>query len=88
MKQLRILFTCLCAACLVALAPIGIIFGIEVVALCAAAAGVFFLLMLLCKQAQERKEDASLTTFLSTDAEETKNPETDDAATQSDDQEK
>lgn len=56
MKALRIIFTVLCAACLLALFPVGTFLDFGYAAIVAVAAGVFFLAMLACKRAQEKKE--------------------------------
>ena len=57
MKQIRIICTIICALCLAAVMPIGTFFGLEAAILCGVGAGLFFLLMLLCKQSQEFKEE-------------------------------
>ena len=57
LKQLRIIFTCLCALCLVAIFPIGLWLGLEAVIACVVVGGACFFLMLLCKQAQEEREE-------------------------------
>ncbi len=64
MKQLRIIFTILCALCLLAIAPLGMLFGLEAFLVCGVAAGFFFLLMLLCKQRQEIQEERNYTPSL------------------------
>lgn len=56
MKKLRILFTVLAAVCLVAIIPAGIFFDWIGFLVCGVPALIFFLLMLLCKQAQEKQE--------------------------------
>ena len=57
MKTLRILFTILSAVCLAALPLVGIFGGMDFVAIPLLGAGVFFLLMLFCKNKQEQQEE-------------------------------
>ena len=57
MKTLRILFTILSALCLAALPLVGIFGGMDYVAIPLLGAGVFFLLMLFCKNKQEQQEE-------------------------------
>ena len=56
MKHLRIIFTILCAICIAALFPLGMILGWGPAGYCLLGAFLFFGLMLLCKQSQEAKE--------------------------------
>lgn len=56
LKHLRIIFTILCAICIAALFPLGMIFGWGPAGICLVCAFLFFGLMLLCKQSQEMKE--------------------------------
>ena len=56
MLILRVVFTILSALCLGALLPV-FAFGWQYSVLCGAAAFLFFILMLICKQAQERAEN-------------------------------
>ena len=56
MKILRIVFTVLCALCLLAVFPVGTFLDFGYAVIIAFFAGVFFLAMLACKKAQERKE--------------------------------
>ena len=53
---LRIIFSVLSAVCVGALIPVGAALGLPWAFACLLGAGLFFLLMLLCKQSQERKE--------------------------------
>lgn len=55
MLILRILFTVLSALCLGALIPVAIL-GWQYAVMCGLGAFLFFILMLLCKQAQEQRE--------------------------------
>ena len=55
MYVLRIVFTILSALCLVALLPAGTFGGMPYFLVCAGGAALFFVLMLLCKRAQEKK---------------------------------
>lgn len=55
-KNLRIVFTVLSAICLAAAIPLGMFFGLVAVIGTLIGAGVFFFLMLLCKQSQESAE--------------------------------
>ena len=54
--KLRILFTVLSALCLVALLPMGTFFGLSAFIPTALCAGIFFFVMLFCKQEQEKRE--------------------------------
>jgi hypothetical protein len=56
MATLRIIFTILSALCLAAILPAGTFGGMPYFFICAGGAGVFFLLMLLCKRKQEVNE--------------------------------
>ena len=56
MAVLRIIFTILSALCLAAILPAGTFGGMPYVLICAGGAGVFFLLMLLCKKWQDKKK--------------------------------
>lgn len=56
MKILRIIFTLLCAACLLAVFPIGTFFDFGYAMIALLFAGVFFLAMLFFKNRQERNE--------------------------------
>ena len=56
MSVLRIIFTILSAVCLAALLPAGTFGGMPYVFVCAGGAGLFFLLMLLCKKIQDKKQ--------------------------------
>ena len=55
-KNLRIVFTILSAICLAAAIPLGIFFGYAGWIGALIGAGIFFFLMLLCKQSQEFAE--------------------------------
>ncbi|MBQ7770077.1 MAG: hypothetical protein IJ373_02705 [Clostridia bacterium] len=55
-KNLRIIFTILSAICLAAAIPLGIFFDFVGIISAALGAGIFFVLMLLCKQSQEFAE--------------------------------
>ena len=55
MSVFRIVFTILSALCLGALIPLGI-FAWQYAVICGLGAFLFFVLMLLCKQAQEQRE--------------------------------
>ncbi len=63
MKFLTILFTNLCALCIAALFPLGMIFGWGPAGYCLLGAFLFFGLMLLCKQSQEAKEQKESSTL-------------------------
>lgn len=52
MKQLRIVFTILCAICVAALPLAGIFGGLPFAGLALIGAGIFFFLMLACKSRQ------------------------------------
>ncbi len=56
MKTLRIIFTVLCAVCLLALFPIGAFWDFAYALPVLILAGVFFLAMLFFKNRQESKE--------------------------------
>ena len=56
MVVLQIIFTILSALCLAALLPAGTFGGMPYVLICAGGAGVFFLLVLLCKKLKKGKE--------------------------------
>jgi hypothetical protein len=56
MKTLRILFTILCAICLAVAMPLGTFFDWLWALPCLLLAGVFFMLMWICKGAQENQE--------------------------------
>lgn len=55
-KNLRIVFTVLSAICLAAAIPLGIFFDYVGIVSTLLGAGIFFMLMLLCKQSQEFAE--------------------------------
>ena len=55
-KNLRIVFTILSALCLAAAIPLGIFFDYVGIISALLGAGIFFVLMLLCKQSQEFAE--------------------------------
>lgn len=55
-KNLRIVFTVLSAICLAAAIPLGIFFDYVGIVSALLGAGIFFMLMLLCKQSQEFAE--------------------------------
>ena len=55
-KNLRIVFTILSAICLAVAIPLGIAFDFPGILCAAIGAGIFFLLMLICKQSQEAAE--------------------------------
>ena len=68
MATLRIIFTILSALCLAAILPAGTFGGLPYVFICAGGAGIFFLLMLLCKRVQESKQPKEKTPdFLNSD---------------------
>lgn len=56
MKICRIVFTILCAICLAALPIVGVFGGMEWLVAPLFFAGVFFMLMLACKNAQLNRE--------------------------------
>ena len=56
-KNLRIVFTILSAICLAVSIPLGIFFGYAGWIGALLGAGIFFILMLLCKQSQEFAEE-------------------------------
>lgn len=58
-KNLRIIFTILSAICLTAAIPLGIFFDYVGWISALLGAGIFFMLMLLCKQSQEFAEEKS-----------------------------
>jgi hypothetical protein len=64
MKTLRILFTILSAVCLAALPLVGIFGGMDFVTIPLLGAGVFFLLMLFCKNKQEQQEEVKRPTVI------------------------
>ncbi len=55
-KIFRIIFTVLSAVCIAFVIPVGMLFDLTWACIVGLGAGVFFLAMLLCKQAQEQKE--------------------------------
>lgn len=55
-KNLRIIFTILSAICLAAVIPMGMLFDYPGLFGALIGAGIFFMLMLLCKQSQESAE--------------------------------
>jgi len=57
-KNLRIIFTILSAICIAAVLPVGAFFNLTWAIITALAAFLLYLLMLVCKQAQE-KQDAT-----------------------------
>jgi hypothetical protein len=68
MVILRIIFTILSALCLAALLPAGTFGGMPYVLICAGGAGVFFLLVLLCKKLEKGTEPPKTTAdFLNPD---------------------
>ena len=56
MKQLRIVFTILCAVCVAALPLAGIFGGLPFAGIALIGAGIFFFLMLACKSRQLANE--------------------------------
>ena len=56
MAIFRIIFTILSVLCVGALIPLGI-FAWQYAVICGLGAFLFFVLMLLCKQAQEQREE-------------------------------
>lgn len=56
MKTLRIVFTVLCAVCLLAVFPVGTFLDFGYALAVLILAGFFFLAMLFCKNKQEQKE--------------------------------
>ena len=56
MKTLRIIFTVLCAVCLLAVFPVGAFWDFKYAMPILLLAGFFFLAMLFCKNRQEQKE--------------------------------
>ena len=56
MKTLRIIFTILCAICLAVAMPLGTFFDWLWALPCLLLAGIFFMLMWICKGAQENQE--------------------------------
>ena len=56
MKTLRIVFTVLCAVCLLAVFPVGTFLDFGYALPILILAGFFFLAMLFCKNKQEQKE--------------------------------
>ena len=57
MKYLRIVFTILSAVCVAGAVPFGFLFGWWAAGACALGAMIFFGLMLLCKNSQEKAEE-------------------------------
>ena len=55
-KNLRITFTILAALCLAAILPVSAFWSWVGVVICAVGAGFFWMLMLMCKDAQEKQE--------------------------------
>ena len=55
-KNLRIIFTILSAICLAAILPASAFWSWVGVVFCVVGAGVFWMLMLICKDAQEKQE--------------------------------
>ena len=55
-KNLRIFFTILAAICLAAILPASAFWSWVGVVICAVGAGFFYVLMLMCKDAQEKQE--------------------------------
>ncbi len=60
-KNLRIIFTILSAICLAAAIPLGIFFDYVGIVSTLLGAGIFFMLMLLCKQSQEFADQKKIT---------------------------
>ncbi len=56
MKQLRIVFTAVCAVCIALLFPLGMIYGWIAAGICLLSAFLSFGLMLLCKQNQKDED--------------------------------
>ncbi len=54
--KLRIIFTIISALFAAATLPVGTWLGLTWAISCAVAAGIFFVLMLICKQEQEKRE--------------------------------
>lgn len=75
-KNLRIIFTILSAICLAAAIPLGTFFDYAGWIGALIGAGIFFVLMLLCKQSQESAEKAAETARKK--AEKAENGENDD----------
>ena len=72
-KNLRIIFTILSAICVAAVLPIGAFWQFNAAITFAAAAGVFYILMLICKQKQEELESKNQSTApLNSDAQKEK----------------
>lgn len=59
MKELRIIFTIVCAVCIALLFPLGMIVGWAAAGICLLGAFLSFGLMTLCKQKQEEQEEKS-----------------------------
>lgn len=59
-KKLRIIFTILSAICIAGILPIGAIFGFTWAFLAVFGAGLFYLLMMICKKRQELAKGRSL----------------------------
>ena len=55
-KILRIIFTLLSAACVAVVIPVGTLFDLTWALIVGISAGVFFLVAMICKQAQEKRE--------------------------------
>ena len=55
-KNLRIIFTILSALCLAAILPASTFWSWVGVVICAVGAGFFYVLMIMCKDAQEKQE--------------------------------
>ena len=54
--KLRIILTILSAICAALVLPLGTWFGLLWAIIAAVSAGIFFLIMLICKQEQEKRE--------------------------------
>lgn len=68
MTVLRIIFTVLSAICLAAVLPAGTFGGMPYVFICVGGAGLFFILMFLCKRIQDKQKPQDPTPdFLNTD---------------------
>ena len=70
MKQLRIIFTAICAVCIALLFPLGMIFGWIAAGICLFSAFLSFGLMLLCKQSQKEEPSERFSPLPQEDAEE------------------
>jgi len=84
-KNLRIIFTILSAICVAAVLPVGAFWQFNAAITFAAAAGVFYILMLIFKQKQEELEAKDQSTEPSSLEEQNKDTETneEDIKTQS-----